>query len=102
MITDGKKIALSCCKKIVCITQRNNIKACWRLLLFNCPHSYSTKNKPKKHKNVCENHDCCHVEVPEEDNKILKYNHGKNFVREPYVIYTDLLEKKLFMLYLKK
>ena len=27
------------------------------------------------HKKVCENHDYCYVEMPEKDNKILKYNH---------------------------
>ena len=28
--------------------------------------------KLKKRKNVCENHDFCYVEMPKEDNKILK------------------------------
>ena len=32
----------------------------------------TTENKLKKHKKVCENHDYCYVEMPEEDNKILK------------------------------
>ena len=44
--------------------------------------------KLKKHKNVCENHDYCYVEIPEEDNKILKYNHGEKH-RAPFVIYAD-------------
>ena len=33
--------------------------------------------KFKMHENVCENHDYCHVEMPKEDNKMLKYNHGE-------------------------
>ena len=37
---------------------------------------YTTENKLKKHIKVCENHDYCYVEMPEEDNKILKYNQG--------------------------
>ena len=38
---------------------------------LNCFHLFRTKNK--KHRKVCENHDYCYVEMPEEDNKILKY-----------------------------
>ena len=34
MITDGKKMALSCREKFICIIWRNNIRSCWRLLLF--------------------------------------------------------------------
>ena len=30
---------------------------------LNCFHSYSTKEKLKKNKNVCENHDYCYVEI---------------------------------------
>ena len=44
---------------------------------LNCFHSFRTENKLKKHKNVRENHDYCYVEMPKEDNKILKYNHGE-------------------------
>ena len=50
---------------------------------LNCFRSYTTKNKLEKHKNVCENHDYCYVEMPEEDNKILKYNHGEKSMRAP-------------------
>ena len=35
---------------------------------LNYFHSYSTKEKLKKHRNVCENHDYCYVEIPEKDN----------------------------------
>ena len=30
----------------------------------------------RKHEKVCNNHDYCYVKVPNEDNKILKYNPG--------------------------
>ena len=43
---------------------------------ISCCHSYSTENKLKTHENICKNHDCCYVEMPNEDNKILKCNHG--------------------------
>ena len=53
-------------------------------------HSYITENKLKKHKEVCENHDYCYVEMPEEDNKILKCNQGEKSMKIPFIIYADL------------
>ena len=41
---------------------------------LNCFHSYRTKNKFEEHKKISENHNYCHVEMPNEDNKIIKYN----------------------------
>ena len=32
---------------------------------LNCFQSYTTENKLKKHKKVCENHDYCYVETEE-------------------------------------
>ena len=64
---------------------------------LNCFQSYTTENKLKKHKKVCENHDYCYVEIPEEDNKILKYNQGEKSMKVPFIIYADLeslLEKR--------
>ena len=57
---------------------------------LNCFHSYSAKEKLKKHKNVCENHDYCYVEILEKDNKVLKYNHGEKSMNFPVTIYTKL------------
>ena len=51
---------------------------------------YSTKDKLKKHKYVCENHDYCYIEMPKEDNKVLKYNHGENSMKVPLIIYANL------------
>ena len=28
--------------------------------------------------------------MPNEDNKILKYNHGEKFIKAPFIIYADL------------
>ena len=53
---------------------------------LNCFRPYTTENKLKKHKNACENHDY----IPEEENKILNYNHGEKSMRAPFVIYADL------------
>ena len=39
---------------------------------LNCFHSYSTKEKLKKHDKVCNDHDYCYVEKSNKDNKVLK------------------------------
>ena len=57
---------------------------------LDCLHSYTTKNRLKKHKKVCENHDYCSVEMPKEHNKILKYKHGEKSMRASFVVYADL------------
>ena len=66
---------------------------------LNCFHWYSTKDKFKKHKNVCENHDYCYVEImPKEENKIQPWRK----VYESSVYLKSLLEKiVLFIIILK-
>ena len=51
-------------------------------------HSYATKNKLEKNYNVRKNHN--YIETPKEDNEILKYNHGENSMKVPFIIYADL------------
>ena len=41
---------------------------------LNCLYLYRTESKLKKHYNVCKTHDYCYVEMPKENNKVLKYN----------------------------
>ena len=62
---------------------------------LNCFQSYSTKKKLKKHKKVCENHEYCYVEMPEEDNKILKYNQGEKSMKVPFTTYADSSTTKI-------
>ena len=65
---------------------------------MNCFHSYRTKNKLKKHEEVCNDYDYCYVEIPNKDTKILKYNYGEKSLKAPFIIYADLeclLEKKM-------
>ena len=57
---------------------------------LNCFHSYRTKNKLEEHKKICENHNYCHVEMPNKKNKIIKYNQGEKSIKLPFVIYADL------------
>ena len=63
---------------------------------LNCFHSYSTKEKLKRHEKECNDHDYCYIEMPDEDNKILKYNHGEKSMRVPFIIYADLTNDKLY------
>ena len=57
---------------------------------LNCFHSYRTEKKLKKHGKVCNDHDYCYVEMPNKDNKILKYNYGEKSLKAPFIIYADL------------
>ena len=90
MITDGEKCHYLVVKSLYAllrgITGNNNRD----FNCLNCFRSYTTENELEKHKNVCENHDYCYVEMPKKDNEILKYNHGEKSIRAPFVIYADL------------
>ena len=57
---------------------------------LNCFYSHRTKNKLEAHKKICENHEYCHVEMPYEDNKIIKYNQGQKSKKLQFIIYADL------------
>ena len=57
---------------------------------LNCFHSYRTKNKLEKHKKICGNHEYCHVEMSNEENKIIKYNQGEKSIKLLFIIYADL------------
>ena len=46
--------------------------------------------KHKEHENVCRNHDYCYLEMPNENNKILKYNPGEKSMKAPFIIYAEL------------
>ena len=69
MITDSKKWHYLTVKSLSAllrgVTSNNDGDFC-----LNCFHSYSTQDKLKKHKKVCENHDYFYLEMPK---KIIKY-----------------------------
>ena len=66
MITDddGKRwnylAVRSLCALLTGISSSNN----GDFYCLNCFHSYRTHNKLKKHEIVCNNHDCCRVDMP--------------------------------------
>ena len=55
---------------------------------LNCFQSYTTEKKLRKHEKVCENHDFCHLKMPDEDNKILKYVSGEKSLKVPLFMQT--------------
>ena len=89
IITDGKTIALFCCKKLSDLLIGVTSQHVGDFYCINCFHSYSAEKKLKKH-NICKYHDYWYVKMPKEDNKILKYKHGENFVKVLFIIYPDL------------
>ena len=90
MITDGEKWYYLAIKRLSAlfrgVTSNNN----GDFYCLNCFQSYTTKNILKKHKNVCENHDYCYVEMPAEYNKTLKYIKGEKSMKSPFIVYADL------------
>ena len=57
---------------------------------LNCLHSYTTKEKLRKHERICNDHDFCYLKIPDESNKILKYIPGEKSLKVPFIIYADL------------
>ena len=90
MITDGKKWHYLTVKSLSALLKGITSNHKGYFYCLNCFHSFSTKEKLKKHENVCNDHDYCYVEIPDGDNKILKCNHGEKSMRTPFVIYADL------------
>ena len=92
MITDGEKWHYLAVKILPILFRRitgNNNGDFYCLYLRNFL-SYTIENKLKNHKKVCENHHYCYVEMPEEDNKILKYNQREKYMKVPFIIHADL------------
>ena len=48
---------------------------------MRCLHLLRTNNALKRQERLCGNNDYCHVEMPTEDNKTLKYNHGEKIIK---------------------
>ena len=53
-------------------------------------NSFRTDNELKRHERLCDKHDYCHVKMPTEDNKILKYNQREKSLKAPFTIYFGL------------
>ena len=89
MITDGEKWHYLTVKKLSAflrgVTGNNNRD----FYCLNCFRAYTTENNLETHKKVCENHDYCCIEMPNEDNKISQ----QRFKIEKHDVYTDNVNK---------
>ena len=90
MITDSKKQHYLTVKSLPALVKGITSNHKGDFYCLNCFHSYSTEKEHKKHKRVCNDHDHCFVEMPNDDNKILKYNYAENSLKVPAIIYSDL------------
>ena len=57
---------------------------------LNYFYSFRANDKLKKHENIFRDHDYCYLEMPKENNKILKFNHGEKSMKNPFTINSDL------------
>ena len=69
MITDGEKLHYLAVKSLSALFRKITGSNNGDFYCLNCFQLYTTENKLKKHKKVCENHYYYYVEMPEEDNK---------------------------------
>ena len=90
MITDGKKLHYLIVKSFSALLKGITSNHNGNFYCLNCFRSYSTKEKLKKHEKVCNGDDYCYVEMPNDNNKVLKYDHGEKSFRVPFVIYAEL------------
>ena len=86
MINDGKKWHYLAVKKLSALFRGITSKHNEDFYCLNCFHSLRTENNLKKHYNTCKNYDYCHVEMPKEDNKILKCSHGEKSMKVVIII----------------
>ena len=90
LITDGKKWNYLPVKSVSALARGITSNHNGYFYCLSYFHSYSTKNKLKKHEGVCNDHDYYHVKMPNEDNKVLKYNQEEKSLKAPAIINADL------------
>ena len=55
---------------------------------MNCLHSFKAEENHNSHENVCKSNKWCETVMPNEENKIMKYNHGQKSIKVPFIIYV--------------
>ena len=66
-------MALSCCKKVICVITQNNFSN-GGFYCLNHIRSFRTENKRKSHENVRKIKDFCGIVMSSEKDNILKLN----------------------------
>ena len=77
MITDGEKGHYLAVKSLSGIFKGITSNHNGYFYCLNCFHLYNTENKLERHERLCNDHDYCQIEIPNEDSKILEYKHGE-------------------------
>ena len=89
MITnDGKKWHYLAVRSLTTLLRGTTSNHKGDFYCLNCFHSYRTLNKLKKHERVCNNHDYCRIDMPEEHEKI-KYLPGEKSLKASLIIFAD-------------
>ena len=84
MIGDGEKYHYLAITNPSGLLQGNSSNHEGDFYCLYCFNSYTSKNKLKKHEEICNNHDSCRIEMSEWFKKILKIhekNHLKNHLQ---------------------
>ena len=76
-------IALPFCKRFTGLLRKITSNHDGVYYCMICLYSFETKDELKPHENMCENHDHCHMVMPEEGKNILKYNQDKKSLKTP-------------------
>ena len=76
------KLSALLCRK----TSNHNGNFC----CLNCLHSFKMENKLKSHEKTCKERGFSSIEMPPEENKILKLSQQTKLEKMPYTIYVDI------------
>ena len=87
---DGEKWHYLCVKKLSALLRGISSNHNGDVCCMNYFKSSRTKSKLEIHKKMCENHDYCYVQMPNNENKILEYKHSQKSKIAPLVIYSYL------------
>ena len=90
MITSDKKSHYLAVTNLSVLLQGKSSNHKEYFYCLNYFNSYTSKNKHKKHEEICNNHDGCPIEMPQLVDKILKHNPGEESLKTPFAIYLDL------------
>ena len=88
MITVDEKQNYLAVKTLSALPRGVTLKHHGHFYCLNRFYSYATKNNLEKFYKVSKSQDYCCVEMPNEDNKILKYNHRVKPMNIPFVVLT--------------
>ena len=87
---DGEKWHYLCVKKLSALLRGISSNHNGDVYRINCFKSFRTKAQLEIHKKMCENHDYCYVQMPNNENKTVKYKHSQKSKRAPFIIYSVL------------